>query len=63
MHSTFKILLYINNNKVKADGTTAVLCRISIDGKIRQSPQVSIASRKAGTAAKGKSRRIEPISN
>lgn len=33
MRSTFKILFYINRNKVKADGTTAVLCRISIDGK------------------------------
>lgn len=33
MRSTFKMLLYINNNKVKTDGTTAVLCRISIDGK------------------------------
>lgn len=33
MRSTFKQLYYINRNKVKADGTTAVLCRISIDGK------------------------------
>lgn len=33
MRSTFRILMYINKNKVKADGTTAVLCRISIDGK------------------------------
>lgn len=33
MRSTFKILFYINRNKVKADGTTVVLCRISIDGK------------------------------
>ena len=33
MRSTFKLLFYINKNKVKADGTTAVLCRISIDGK------------------------------
>lgn len=33
MRSTFKILFYINRNKVKADGTTAVLCRISVDGK------------------------------
>jgi site-specific recombinase XerD len=31
--STFKLLFYINRNKVKSDGTTAVLCRISIDGK------------------------------
>lgn len=33
MRSTFKLLFYINKNKVKTDGTTAVLCRISIDGK------------------------------
>jgi len=33
MRSTFKLLCYINRNKVKTDGTTAVLCRISIDGK------------------------------
>lgn len=33
MRSTFRILFYINKNKVKADGSTAVLCRISIDGK------------------------------
>ncbi|KGN75344.1 integrase [Porphyromonas gulae] len=32
MRSTFKILFYINKNKVKADGTTAILCRITIDG-------------------------------
>ncbi|OJX62352.1 site-specific integrase, partial [Dysgonomonas sp. 37-18] len=33
MRSTFKILFYINKNKIKADGTTPILCRISIDGK------------------------------
>lgn len=33
MRSTFSLLFYINRGKVKADGTTAVLCRISIDGK------------------------------
>ena len=33
MRSTFKLLFYINRNKVRSDGTTAVLCRISIDGK------------------------------
>lgn len=33
MRSTFSILFYINRNKIKADGTTAILCRISIDGK------------------------------
>ena len=33
MRSTFKQLYYINRAKVKADGTTVVLCRITIDGK------------------------------
>lgn len=33
MRSTFKQFYYINRAKVKADGTTAVLCRITIDGK------------------------------
>lgn len=33
MRSTFSVLLYINRSKVKADGTTAVLCRITVDGK------------------------------
>lgn len=31
--STFSLLFYINRGKVKLDGTTAILCRISIDGK------------------------------
>ena len=33
MRSTFKILFYINRQKIKADGKTAILCRITIDGK------------------------------
>ena len=33
MRSTFKILFYINRQKTKADGKTAILCRITIDGK------------------------------
>lgn len=33
MRSTFSLLPYINRNRVKADGTTAILCRITIDGK------------------------------
>jgi len=32
MRSTFKILFYINKNNTKTDGTTAILCRITIDG-------------------------------
>ncbi len=39
MRSTFKLLFYINRNKVKSDGTTAVLCRISIDEKEVGSPR------------------------
>ena len=33
MRSTFKILFYINRQKTKVDGNTAILCRITIDGK------------------------------
>ena len=33
MRSTFKILFYINRNKIKTDGTTPVLCRITVDNK------------------------------
>lgn len=33
MRSTFRTLFYINRSKVKADGKTAILCRITIDGK------------------------------
>ena len=32
MRSTFKILFYINRQKTRADGNTAILCRITIDG-------------------------------
>ena len=41
MRSTFKLLFYINRNKVKSDGTTAVLCRISIDGNSAQTAQAT----------------------
>ena len=33
MRSTFRILFYINKSKIKADGITAILCRITIDGE------------------------------
>ena len=33
MRSTFKILFYINRQKNKTDGNTAILCRFTIDGK------------------------------
>ena len=33
MRSTFKVLFYINRDKVKKDGTTAIFCRIIVDGE------------------------------
>ena len=33
MRSTSKILFYINRQKTKTDGNTAILCRFTIDGK------------------------------
>lgn len=33
MRSTYKQLYYINRNKIKSDGTTSIMCRITIDGK------------------------------
>ena len=33
MRSTFNILFYINRQKTKTDGNTAILCRFTIDGK------------------------------
>ena len=33
MRSTYKQLFYINRSKIKADGTTAIMCRVTIDGK------------------------------
>lgn len=62
MRSTYKQLYYINRSKVKSDGTTSIMCRITIDGKavvlstgLYYQPGC-IASRKSGTARKGKSR-------
>ena len=33
MRSTYKQLYYINRSKVKSDGTTSIMCRITIGGK------------------------------
>ncbi|ETK10060.1 hypothetical protein T230_03525, partial [Tannerella sp. oral taxon BU063 isolate Cell 1/3] len=33
MRSTFKILFYINRQKTKVDGKTAIFCRVTIDGR------------------------------
>ena len=52
MRSTFSLLPYINRSKVKADGTTAVLCRITIDGKQTVISPGFIADRKTGTAGR-----------
>ena len=30
---SYKQLYYINRGKIKADGTTAIMCRATIDGK------------------------------
>ena len=34
MRSTYKQFYYINRGRVKADGTTSIFCRITIDGKV-----------------------------
>lgn len=33
MRSTFKILFYINKQKIRTDNTVTILCRMSVDGK------------------------------
>ena len=33
MRSTYKQLYYINRSKVRTDGTIAIMCRVTIDGK------------------------------
>jgi hypothetical protein len=57
MRSTFKLLFYINRAKVKTDGTTAVLCRISIDGKQAVVTTGIYASPESGTPEKAQSKR------
>lgn len=42
MRSTFSILYYINRGKVKTDGTTAIMCRITIDGKSSLLPDIIV---------------------
>ncbi len=58
--STFSILPYINRQKVKADGTANILCRITVDGKsaaistgISCTPQEWNAKKRRGTERKG----------
>ncbi|MFR9592511.1 MAG: site-specific integrase [Rikenellaceae bacterium] len=36
MRSTFKLLFYINKQKIKVDGTTTIMGRITVDGKVAQ---------------------------
>ena len=50
MRSTFKLLFYINRNKVKSDGTTAVLCGSALTARSQPLPPASIAGRRTGTA-------------
>ena len=52
MRSTFKILFYINRQKTKADGRTAILCRITIDGKAQPLPQAKSVSPPSGTPSR-----------
>ena len=52
MRSTFSQLYYINRAKVKTDGTTAVMCRITIDGK---STALTTAVRRTGMQKRAKS--------
>ena len=52
MRSTFKILFYINKKKIKADGKTAIHCRITIDGRVPPLPQARNANPPSGTAGK-----------
>ena len=47
--STFSILPYINRQKVKADGTANILCRITVDGKVQPFPQAYPVPHRSGT--------------
>ena len=59
MRSTYKQLYYINRNKIKADGTTAIMCRVTIDGKTAVLATGLYCIPMNGTARKAKSRIAE----
>ena len=53
MRSTFKILFYINRQKTKADGKTAIFCRVTIDGRSAVMQPGKNVCRPNGTADRG----------
>nr|WP_233906126.1 Arm DNA-binding domain-containing protein [Segatella copri] len=62
--STFSILPYINRQKVKADGTANILCRITVDGKsaaistgISCTLTISVRTPRVGSSSARKERR------
>lgn len=66
MRSTYKQLYYINRSKIKADGTTSIMCRVTIDGKAIVLAtglyrQGFIALLMNGTARKAKQRIVESM--
>lgn len=61
MRSTFKILFYINKNRVKNDGTTAIMCRITSDGKNSTIATGLHCGLKEWNAKKGEVRNIRKI--
>ncbi len=58
MRSTYKQLYYINRSKIKADGTTAIMCRITIDGKAIVMATGLYCQPEEWNAKKGESRNI-----
>lgn len=61
MRSTYKQLYYINRSKIKADGITAIMCRVTIDGKSLYYQQDSIVVLMSGTARRAKQRIAEQM--
>lgn len=56
MRSIYKQLYYINRGKVKSDGTTSIMCRITIDGKAVALSTGLYCQPESGTARKEKSK-------
>ena len=42
MRSTFKILFYINRQKTKTDGKTAIFCRVTINGNAAKDSRLAV---------------------
>ena len=49
MRSTYKQLYYINRGKVNSDGTTSIMCRITIDGKAVALPAGRVEQQERGS--------------